>query len=53
LYFKINEFIFFSIVIFIGGVAFSISHAIIPQDEAENIKKIAEVKTKKKHIFFF
>ena len=34
----------FSLVTFIGGVAFSISHAIIPEDEAEHIKHLAEVK---------
>lgn len=35
----------FSSVIFIAGVAFSISHAIIPAEEGENIKHLAEVKT--------
>ena len=32
------------IVIFIGGVAVSISHAIIPAEDAQNIKRLAEVK---------
>jgi hypothetical protein len=32
------------IVIFIGGVAVSISHAIIPTEDAQNIKRLAEVK---------
>jgi hypothetical protein len=46
-----SKIIYFSIVIFIGGVAFSISHAIIPTEEAENIKHLAEVKTSKKKLF--
>ena len=33
----------FRSVIFIGGVAFSISHAIVPREEAELIKHLAEV----------
>jgi hypothetical protein len=32
-----------SLVVFIGGVAFSISHAIIPREEGENIKHLAAV----------
>ncbi|CAF1217232.1 unnamed protein product [Adineta steineri] len=35
--------ILYGLVIFIGGVAFSISHAIIPTEEAEHIKHLAEV----------
>ncbi|CAF1011498.1 unnamed protein product [Adineta ricciae] len=35
--------ILYGLVIFVGGVAFSISHAIIPAEEAENIKLLAEV----------
>lgn len=35
--------ILYGLVIFIGGVAFSISHAIIPTEEAENIKHLAEI----------
>jgi hypothetical protein len=31
------------LVVFIGGVAFSISHAIIPREEGENIKHLAAV----------
>jgi len=31
------------IVVFIGGVAFSISHAIIPREDGENIKHLAAV----------
>jgi hypothetical protein len=36
-------FVFYYVVIFIGGVAFSISQAIIPIEEADNIKHIVEV----------
>jgi hypothetical protein len=32
---------------FIGGVAFSISYAIIPTEEAENIKHLVEVNISK------
>ena len=38
-----NEADFSRSVIFIGGVAFSISHAIVPREEAELIKHLAEV----------
>jgi len=31
------------LVVFIGGVAFSISHAIIPREEGESIKHLAAV----------
>lgn len=41
--FNCLDIFYFSLVIFIGGVAFSISHAIIPTEEAENIKHIVEV----------
>lgn len=34
---------FYFLVIFIGGVAFSISHAIISREESEIIKSLAEV----------
>ena len=34
---------YFQSVMFIGGVALSISHAIIPIEEAESIKHIVEV----------
>ena len=35
--------ILYGLVIFIGGVAFSISHAIIPREEGENIRHLAAV----------
>ncbi|UJR26504.1 hypothetical protein I4U23_007831 [Adineta vaga] len=35
--------ILYGLVIFVGGVAFSISHAIIPTEETENIKRLAEI----------
>lgn len=41
--------VFYFIVIFIGGVAFSISHAIIPAEQVGNIKYFVEVKTKPKN----
>lgn len=45
--------IFFALVIFIGGVAFSISHAIIPTEEAEHIKHLAEVNLMENNCFSF
>ncbi|CAF3436928.1 unnamed protein product [Rotaria socialis] len=35
--------ILYGLVIFIGGVAFSISHAIIPREEVGNIRHLAEI----------
>ncbi|UJR22573.1 hypothetical protein I4U23_025620 [Adineta vaga] len=35
--------ILYGLVVFIGGVAFSISHALIPREEGENIKHLAAI----------
>lgn len=50
---KLNSLDIFSLVIFIGGVAFSISHAIIPTEEAEHIKHLAEVNSMENNSFSF